>query len=70
MDGCYFKRGWLLFEVVIEVMWIGTMAPPTKNVGELKCTSGRTNIDCNDIGVPYYEVTRPVGASARTPMHC
>ena len=31
-----FKRGWLLFEVVFEVMWIGTMAPPTENVSELK----------------------------------
>jgi len=65
-----FKRGWLLFEVVFEVMWIGTMAPPTENVRELKCTRGRTNIDCNDIGVPSYEVTRPVGAPARTPVHC
>jgi hypothetical protein len=50
-------------------MWIGTMAPPSEKVGELKCTSGRTNIDCNDIGVPYHEVTRHVGASARSPMH-
>jgi hypothetical protein len=34
------------------------MAPPSEKVGELKCTSGRTNIDCNDIGVPYHEVAR------------
>jgi len=65
-----FKRGWLLFELVFEVMWIGTIAPPTENVSTLRCTSGRTNIDCNDIGVPYCEVTRPAGAPARTPVRC
>jgi hypothetical protein len=37
-----FKRGWLIFEAVFEVMRIGTMAPPTENVCELRCTSGRS----------------------------
>ena len=54
-----FKGGWLVFEVIFEVVWIGTMAPPTENIGELKCTSGRTNIDCNDIALPYHESRGP-----------
>ena len=62
VDGCYLKWS-------SRWPWIGTMAPPSENVSELKCTSGRTNIDCNNIGVPYRERTRPVGASARSPVH-
>ena len=31
---------------------IGTSVPQLERRGESKCTSGRTNIDCNDIGVP------------------
>jgi hypothetical protein len=45
------------------------MAPPSGNVGEPKYVNGSTNIDCNDIGVPYHEVTRHVGASKRAPVH-
>jgi hypothetical protein len=56
-----FKRRWLVFEVVFQVMWIGTMAPLFGNLGGSRCANASTNIDCNDIGVPYHEVTRPVG---------
>jgi hypothetical protein len=42
---------------------------PDENVAKLKCTGGRTNIDCNYLGVPYHEVTRPVGAPAHAPVH-
>jgi hypothetical protein len=44
------------------------MAPPFGNVGGSKCTSGRTNIDCNDIGIPQHEDARAVRAPARAPM--
>jgi hypothetical protein len=43
------------------------MAPPFENVGEPKCVNGHTNIDCNDIGVPYHKVTRTVGAPHARP---
>jgi hypothetical protein len=34
-----------------------------------KCTSGRANIVCNNIGVPHPKGTRRVGASARSPVN-
>ena len=48
----------------------GTLVPQLERRGESKCTSGRTNIDCNGIGVPHGKGTRRVGASARSPVHC
>jgi hypothetical protein len=39
------------------------MAPPFVTVGELKCVNGRTNIDCNNIGIPRHEGARIVDAS-------
>ena len=48
---------------------IGTSVPQLERRGESKCTGGRTNIDCNDIGVPDRNGTRGVGASARSPVH-
>ena len=47
-----FKRCRLLFEVVFEVIGIGTMAPPVGNAGESECANGSTNINCNYIGIP------------------
>jgi len=35
---------------------IGTSVPQLERRGESKCTSGRTNIDCNSIGVPRGKV--------------
>jgi hypothetical protein len=34
----------------------GTLVPQLERRGESKCTSGRTNIDCNNIGVPHPRV--------------
>src|SRR5215470_13177601 len=48
---------------------IGMSVPQLERRGESKCTSGRTNIDCNNTGVPHPKGTRRVGASARSPVH-
>jgi hypothetical protein len=47
----------------------GTLMPQLERKGESKCASGRTNIDCNNIGVPQAKGTRRVGACARSPVH-
>jgi hypothetical protein len=49
---------------------IGTLVPQRERRGESKCTSGRTNIDCNSVGVPHGKGTRRVGTSARSSVHC
>ena len=41
----------------------GTLVPQLVRRGESKCRSGRTNIDCNNIGVPHPKGTRGVGVS-------
>jgi hypothetical protein len=48
---------------------IGRVVPQPERKGESKYMGGRTNIDCNDIGVPHAEGQQLVGASARSSMH-
>jgi hypothetical protein len=49
---------------------IGSSVPHVEHACVSKCKDGIANFDCNDIGVPHHEVTRVVGASARSPVQC